>query len=98
MDYQDQNIECADCGQTFTFSADDQEFYAQKGYSNPKRCPACRANRKMNSGGGGGRSRGGYDRPRYEVTCSACGCQTTVPFEPRGDRPVYCSDCYRNQQ
>lgn len=103
MDYQkfeDQNIECADCGQQFVFSADDQEFYSQKGYSNPKRCPVCRANRKAGGSSRGGGSRGGYgggSRPQFNVVCSACGCETTVPFEPKGDRPVYCSDCYRNQ-
>ena len=47
-------------------------------------------------GGGGG---GGYDRPRrqmYPATCSACGKETQVPFQPRGDKPVYCSDCFEN--
>lgn len=102
MNYQfeDRQIDCADCGVSFTFSAEDQEFFAQKGYSEPRRCPACRAARKANSsrGGGGGRggSRGGFDRPQYKVTCSACGAETTVPFEPKSGRPVYCSDCYRN--
>ena len=91
--FQDQELQCADCGQMFTFTAEDQEFYSQKGYSTPKRCPACRAARKASSGRGGS-SRGG-SRPQYRVTCSACGRETTVPFEPRGDKPVYCSDCYR---
>ncbi|OGI01082.1 MAG: hypothetical protein A2Y25_04910 [Candidatus Melainabacteria bacterium GWF2_37_15] len=98
--FQDQQLHCADCGQDFNFSAEDQEFYAQKGYSNPKRCAVCRANRKMSDtrkGGGGGGSRGGYNnKPKYQVICSACGCETTVPFEPKNDRPVYCSDCYKN--
>ena len=40
----------------------------------------------------------GYNRNESQgatITCSACGKQTTVPFEPRGDRPVYCPDCFR---
>jgi CxxC-x17-CxxC domain-containing protein len=48
-----------------------------------------------NSGGGG--YGGGYDRPRREMfpaTCSACGKETKVPFQPRGDKPVYCSECF----
>jgi len=48
-------------------------------------------------GGGGGGYGGGYDRPRrqmYPATCSACGKETQVPFQPRGDKPVYCSDCF----
>lgn len=107
MNYQfeDREIQCADCGVSFTFSAEDQEFFTQKGYSEPRRCSGCRAARKANSqrgggggsyGGGRGGSRGGFDRPQYKVTCSACGVETTVPFEPKGGRPVYCSDCYRN--
>ena len=102
MSYEDRQITCADCGAVFTFSAEDQEYYASKGYSEPKRCPECRAAKKAqrNNGGRGYGNRGGYgnSRPQYKVTCSACGCETTVPFEPKGDRPVYCSDCYRNMQ
>ena len=103
MNYQfeDREVTCLDCGESFAFSAEDQEFFAQKGYSEPKRCASCRAARKANSSRGGGRSgggRGGYggSRPQYKVICSGCGCETTVPFEPKADRPVYCSDCYRN--
>ncbi|MFC2068710.1 CxxC-x17-CxxC domain-containing protein [Chloroflexota bacterium] len=31
----------------------------------------------------------------FPATCADCGADTEVPFEPRGDKPVYCSDCYR---
>jgi CxxC-x17-CxxC domain-containing protein len=31
----------------------------------------------------------------FPVICAECGNDTEVPFEPRGDRPVYCRDCYR---
>jgi len=44
-------------------------------------------------GGGGGRSSG--PRQMYEVTCAGCGGIARVPFQPRGDKPVYCSDCFR---
>jgi len=47
--------------------------------------------------GGGSYGGGGYDRPRREMhpaVCANCGKETQVPFVPRGDRPVYCSDCY----
>ncbi|MDR1327680.1 MAG: zinc-ribbon domain containing protein [Heliobacteriaceae bacterium] len=98
--FEDREISCLDCGESFPFTAEEQEFFAQKGYSEPKRCPACRAARKANSSRGGSRQgggRGGYggSRPQYNVVCSGCGRETTVPFEPKGDRPVYCSDCYR---
>jgi CxxC-x17-CxxC domain-containing protein len=42
-------------------------------------------------GGGSGYSR---ERTMTTVTCANCGKETQVPFVPRGDKPVYCSDCY----
>jgi hypothetical protein len=45
--YQEKSIKCSDCGNTFTFTAGEQEFYAAKGFTNePKRCPICRAAKK----------------------------------------------------
>lgn len=102
MPYTDKSLTCVDCGAEFTFSAEDQEYYASRGFQNePKRCPTCRRTRKAGreggGGGGGGSSRGGYssaDRPMYPAVCADCGQQTEVPFQPRGDRPVYCRDCF----
>jgi len=94
MSYQDKSLQCADCGATFTFSSTEQEFYASKGFTNePKRCPTCRQARKTERNGNGG---GGYgsQRQMYPVVCAECGKDTQVPFQPRGDKPVYCSDCY----
>lgn len=96
MTYTDRSLTCVQCGNEFNFSSDDQEFHAGRGYQDPKRCPSCRAERR--SGGGGYGSSGGYDRgPRqmYSATCARCGKEAQVPFEPRGDKPVYCSDCYQ---
>jgi CxxC-x17-CxxC domain-containing protein len=96
-------LRCRDCGRDFDFTVGEQEFYASRGLTNtPSRCPECRAARK-GSQGGGNRSYGndGYSRgsrQMYEATCASCGRETQVPFQPRGDRPVYCSDCYRQQQ
>ena len=95
MAFEDKALQCADCGQQFTFTAGEQEFYASRGFQNePKRCPDCRRTRKTQRSGEGGA--GGYRAPRqmYSVVCAQCGAQAEVPFEPRGDRPVYCSDCY----
>ena len=47
------------------------------------------------AGGGGG---GGGDRSRIQVTCSNCGVETSVPFEPAPGRPVYCRDCYQKMR
>ncbi len=107
MSFQDKSIQCSDCGASFTFSVEEQEFYQTKGFTNePKRCPSCRQARKSERGGGGsygGSSYGGsssYGSPRqmFPVKCADCGKDTEVPFEPRGDKPVYCSDCYRKNR
>lgn len=53
------------------------------------------------SGGGSSGGGGGYDRaPRemHPATCARCGKETQVPFVPRGDRPVYCSDCFSRER
>jgi CxxC-x17-CxxC domain-containing protein len=99
MSYQDRILTCQDCGQSFTFSADDQAYHAEKGYTNePKRCPACRQARRNERGNGGfGSGYGRAPREMYPAVCAQCGKDTEVPFQPRGDRPVYCSDCFRKQ-
>jgi CxxC-x17-CxxC domain-containing protein len=96
MAYTDKTLTCSDCGQSFTFSADDQEFFSGKGYTEPKRCPSCRQARKAERGDGGGGG-GSYSRgPRemHAVVCSECGKDTEVPFVPSGEKPVYCSSCF----
>ena len=51
VSYTDRSINCADCGQEFTFTAGEQEFYAQRGFTeSPKRCPSCRQIRKAQRG------------------------------------------------
>lgn len=49
-EFQDKTIKCVDCGQEFTFTAGEQEFYASKGFTNePKRCKTCREARKASN-------------------------------------------------
>ncbi|MBC8161239.1 MAG: zinc-ribbon domain containing protein [Roseiflexaceae bacterium] len=145
MSYADKTLACRDCGTEFVFTAGEQEFYAQKGFTNePTRCPSCRQARKAGggSGGGAGRSRdsygerdsyggggggssygerdsysggggggsyssrggagggfgGGAPREMHTTTCASCGNQAQVPFVPRGDKPVLCSDCFQAQR
>ncbi len=50
------------------------------------------------SGGGGGYSGERPARQMYTATCSECGGEARVPFVPRGDKPVYCSDCFQQHQ
>jgi CxxC-x17-CxxC domain-containing protein len=65
--YNDKNVTCADCGQEFVFTASEQDFYAQRGFTEPRRCPSCRASRKAarNADGGGGSSYGGSSGGGY---------------------------------
>src|SRR5437879_11725728 len=99
----DQTLYCRDCNAEFTFTVGEQEFYASRGLTNtPSRCPSCRAARKQSGGGSfsrGGGQRGGFreERQMYTATCASCGREAQVPFQPREDRPVYCSDCYQPQ-
>ena len=90
LSYQDKTLTCRDCGQQFTFTSGEQEFYATKGLQNePGRCPDCRAIRRGTRGASGGSS-----RQMFDVTCSNCGQPTQVPFQPTPGGPVYCSDCF----
>ncbi|HNP88483.1 MAG: zinc-ribbon domain containing protein [Chloroflexi bacterium SZAS-1] len=130
MSYADKTLTCRDCGTQFVFTAGEQEFYAQKGFTNePTRCPSCRQARKQGGGrssggysdresysgggygdregygggygnrrGGGGRNFGGGDREMHTVTCASCGKEAKVPFIPRGDKPVYCDECFQQQR
>jgi CxxC-x17-CxxC domain-containing protein len=94
MSFTDKSLQCLDCSNTFTFTAEEQEFYDSKGFVNePKRCAPCRAAKKAQRGDGGG-GFGGGRRQMYPAVCAQCGKDTEVPFEPRNGRPVYCSDCY----
>jgi len=93
MAYEDKTLTCLDCGSPFTHSGEDQEFFAQKGYLNePKRCPSCRQQRREQRS-----PFGSYQRTMHAITCADCGKEAEVPFQPRGDRPVYCSECFERQ-
>ncbi|MEE8400681.1 MAG: CxxC-x17-CxxC domain-containing protein [Candidatus Hydrothermarchaeaceae archaeon] len=96
MEYEDRTLVCEDCGNEWTFSSDEQEFFNDRGYQTPKRCKPCRQKRKTSRTGG---SSGGFgERTLHTVTCSDCGEEAEVPFKPTGDRPVYCRDCYQKHR
>ena len=84
--FNDKILTCVDCGREFTWTAEEQEFYEQKGYENaPKRCLEDRAKRK---------AAGSSSRESFEVTCSNCGNKDTVPFRPTEGRAVLCKNCF----
>ncbi len=105
----DRTLTCADCGQEFVFTASEQQFYSDRGFSDPRRCRSCRAQRKATMGGGDQMSAGGgygagggfrERRPRemFDATCSNCGKIAQVPFRPTSGKPVYCDDCFARRR
>ncbi len=94
--FEDKQMVCKDCSKEFVWTAGEQEFFAQKGFQNsPTRCPDCRRANKMQRQAGGGRRQVNY----YTITCSDCGKEGQVPFQPRDpNSPVYCADCFRNRR
>ena len=87
--YEDKTLICKECGQEFVFTAGEQEFYAEKGFVNePQRCKACRDARKNAS----------RDREMHTAICADCGAECKVPFTPREDRAVYCSECFAKRK
>lgn len=89
---EDKTLTCRDCGADFEFTASEQDFYAEKGFENePSRCKECRIARKNESGRGG-------PREMFDAVCAECGVDTKVPFQPKDDRPVYCSDCFSKRR
>jgi CxxC-x17-CxxC domain-containing protein len=95
--YTDETLTCVDCGRAFQFTANEQEFFASKGFTNkPSRCGDCRAARKAANGGRSGPSGGGR-REMFKATCSQCGGVAEVPFQPSGNKPVYCRDCFASR-
>src|SRR5438874_253371 len=93
----DTTLTCRDCGQAFTFTSGEQDFYASRGFSEPSRCADCRAARKAQRDGGGASydsygsssSYGGGERAQREMftaTCSSCGQEARVPFQPSGGK------------
>jgi len=89
--FEDKTLICKDCGKEFVFTAGEQEFYAEKGFQNePQRCKSCRDARKTTRNNG--------PREMHDAICANCGAPTKVPFVPKNDRPIYCSDCFQSMR
>ena len=84
--FEDTTLVRKECGQEFVFTAGEQQFYAEKGFQNePQRCKECRDKRK---------NANREQREMFTAVCANCGKEAKVPFQPRDDRPVYCSECF----
>jgi len=108
--FTDKTLKCVECGQDFVYTASEQELHQSLGYQNePKRCGPCREAKRQrrneagNPRGGGPRPAGTAGRPAgtrefFSAICAECGKEAQLPFKPRGDRPVYCSDCFAKRR
>ncbi len=58
----------------------------------PVYCSSCNQEYRNSRDGGGGQSqRRMYD---VDIDCGECGTKITqLPFQPSGDKPVYCREC-----
>jgi len=84
MGFVDRDLACSTCGVEFVFSAGEQQFFHDRGFTNdPKHCKQCKARRT-----------GTRTRAETHVKCSSCGIDTSVPFKPTQDRPVLCRSCF----
>jgi CxxC-x17-CxxC domain-containing protein len=93
VDFQDKVLRCSACGANFIFSAEEQGIFRSWFYGKePRHCPSCR--NAGNPRHGNGRNGRGTGRQMFPATCSMCGRDTLVPFEPRTGRRVYCRDCH----
>ncbi|MDR3542814.1 MAG: zinc-ribbon domain containing protein [Desulfosporosinus sp.] len=93
--FTDKVLTCRDCGREFLFSASEQDFFAEKGFTNePRSCPECRAAKKAQNRPSDGYNNNRSERRMFPAICAECGKETAVPFQPSGDKPVYCRECF----
>lgn len=92
-EYIDRPLKCVDCGGDYVWTAGAQQFYADKGLTNPpKRCADCKVAKKERYAA---QATGERQRVDTQVVCAQCGQETTVPFVPSGKSPVYCRPCFQ---
>ncbi|HEY0005944.1 MAG TPA: zinc-ribbon domain containing protein [Pyrinomonadaceae bacterium] len=107
--FTDQHLTCTDCGGAFVWTAADQKYFREQGWTNtPKRCKPCRAANRNGSRRESApvttaqptlqarpaRQRDDRQRVETEIRCAKCGKVATVPFKPHQGRPVYCNTCF----
>ena len=99
MEFQDKVLTCVDCATDFTFTAGEQLFFFDKQFKNqPKRCKTCKAKRVSVLATPVSRDSPRYARVETRATCSQCGKETTVPFRPTQNRPIFCRECFTQKK
>lgn len=104
---------CTDCGGSFEFSDSEQQAFAARGFSTPKRCRTCRAAKRRRQANHAPAAAAGAiavqsapERPRprprpaaemHSATCTVCSALTEVPFRPDGVRPIFCLPCLKQR-
>lgn len=82
-----QTLSCRDCSQSFEFSERDQNFFAEKNFSAPSRCPKCRSARKGTSN-----QSARPERPMFSAYCKNGEHSLELPFEINDSRPFNCRE------
>jgi CxxC-x17-CxxC domain-containing protein len=101
------SLTCVECGAEFEFSAEEQQHFETRGFTPPKRCRPCRAEKRRRQpdrpaprAAASRPAPPSHDKPRGPLnptTCTVCGAATEVPFLPDGVRPVYCLPCLKQR-
>ena len=97
----DKTLTCSDCSQSFTFTASEQDFYAERGFTEPRRCPSCRSARKAqrnDSGGSSYSSGGGYSSGGSYSSSGGGGGYGGSSRGPREMFAATCSSCGQETQ
>ncbi len=88
MTFTDKTLVCKDCGNEFVWTAREQEFFAEKGFTNePTRCKEDRLKHRQQR-----------EAQRTEIVCKNCGKTATVNFKPRNPDDILCDDCFAKQK
>jgi RecJ-like exonuclease len=88
MEFQDKVLKCKECGKEFTWTAGEQQFFADKGFNNkPTRCKDCR---KLN--------RQKVEAEYFKIVCSNCKQVGEALFKPSDpSAEIFCKKCFEEK-
>lgn len=89
--FEDKTLTCEECGTDFVWDKSEQAYFAKKGFKKvPKRCRACRAERKNKEEEEKAKEK--------EITCAKCGKKGVINQEISPDEEILCFDCYKEER